>query len=218
MPEICQDIHFAAKSVRLFWNPFPHAIIDPFLPSSLFDTLAASWPSTALHPVPAERTLANPRRRHVWLNELCRMQGINSSWFETASLFGSDEFREGLLDLLNKCGQTATRHVTCISRLCEEELPYHLETHRDQPEKILSLVWYIDGGPGSDLGTVLYGKNESKSVRSKENSALFLPNTENSYHGGTWSKPERFLRRTVQVFVIDASSSEPATTMLSRRG
>jgi hypothetical protein len=217
MPKTDPTTWFAAENVEVFAAPFPHALIDPFLPESVFEVLAATWPSGALYPVPAERALASPRRRHLWLNEIDRIGGINSAWLEIASIFGSAKFREGVLDVLAQCGYTSTNNITCISRMCEEKLPYRLERHRDRTEKILSLIWYIDGGPGQNLGTVLYGETENKAVRSKANSALLLPNTKDSYHGGTWSEPEGFFRRTVQLFAVDVNPVGPAVAMPSGR-
>jgi hypothetical protein len=108
------------------------------------------------------------------------------------------------LDLLAQCGAAPSQNAICISRICEEELPYSLVKHRDSAEKIFSLICYIDGGQKQNLGTVLYGENQSKVVQSKANSALFLPNTKDSYHGGVWSEPKGFLRRTVQIFAVEA--------------
>lgn len=192
----------ALKSARYYAEPYPHAIIDNLAPSGLFSYLARTWPSAALYPVPAEQTSVNPSRLHAWLNDRTRISTVNAAWSEIAWLCHSEAFRNELVQMLKNMGLPFHYNISCISRICEERLPYELKRHRDSSEKLLSLIWYIDGGPDSNLGTKLYGSKHSKLIESIDNSVLCIPNIQYSFHGGEWATPASYNRRTLQVFAI----------------
>jgi len=192
------------KSALVANQPCKYSLIKTFAPSKWFCQLDRSWPSNALFPVPSEQNSLNPRRKHFWLHNKPEDCHLHEYWRQLSVFCTSKEFKTSLIGLASLMGVSSHGDTECWVRLCEEKLPYILEAHRDQKNKLLSLIWLFSQDRSLGLGTDLYQTDGSAfRVEAPINSALCIANTLNSYHGGNWDSTEIPLRRSVHIFLVE---------------
>ena len=151
--------------------PFPHIVIEDFLPEELYQELAENWPHKQLRPISEVRPVKGysartawhfnkdpPPPLHIWnaLMEIMHDPCIRAAF---ASLFPVEvrwspplfvdhpRMKEGVIDSL----------------LVEDHYGYSIGPHTDAPAKLCSAVLYFSTSnftPSIDLGTSLYVSKE----------------------------------------------------------
>ena len=192
------------KSAEVVNQPFNYSLIKNFAPHKWFSQLNNSWPSNALFSVPSEQNSSKPRRRHFWLHNKSEACQLSKYWRQLSVFCKSNEFKASLVDLATLMGVSSEGDTQCWVRLCEENLPYTLASHRDQKNKLLALIWLFSQDKSLRLSTDLY-QTDGRAFRvgAPVNSALCIANTETSYHGGEWDSAETSLRRSVHIFLVE---------------
>lgn len=192
--------------------PFQHALIEGFAEQELFDQLDQSWPSHLLVPTRCNDKSSNLRRRHLWLHKNQSCERLSQSWRHIGQVLCSRSILSPLTEVACRLGKHPKSDVTSWVRLCEEDLPYSLPCHRDQANKIMSLVWLFAQDASKNLGTDLYfADGRATKIGATVNSALCIANTEDSYHGGEWRSDSEKTRRSVQIFLVSVTQQSGAS-------
>lgn len=120
----------------------------------------------------------------------------------------SEVIKKRLMEVFSELVPGRILNIDNISigfRFVEEQLPYTLEPHMDQPQKLAVAVIYVDS-PKICVsgGTSLYRFSDEvgfelvKVYEFESNSIVLIPRVQNSWHGGEWKGEGT--RRTLHVY------------------
>ena len=168
---ICRRI-IEAQVVR---EPWPHLVIEDFLPDEAFARLLAAIPEDWLRTdVDGPRTWVTPlgdgimgykkgsktrswdRRRGALevLADVFRAINSDREIFNALKKPLWRELRAGLARFQERY-ETALK-VVQLTRLTKDGAAYQLKPHTDVPSKLVSIIHYVRCDPGAKLGTILY--------------------------------------------------------------
>ncbi len=154
--------------------PFPHIVIEDFLPEELYHMLAENWPHEKLRPISEVRPVKGysarmawhfnkdpPPPLHVWHDfvDIMHSRCISDAF---ASLFPVEEpvaAPRGFISV----SHPAFDHGIIDSLLVEDHYGYSIGPHTDHPAKLCSAVLYFptpNFTPDIGLGTSLYVSKE----------------------------------------------------------
>ena len=194
------------NSLVRIW-PYPHVIIDGWLPWKLYDRLCDEWPSDKFRPIDEIRPTAGYPDRSA-LHETEENTPTSGPWAELFEATHSDNFRNSWMQrfkpwLKQRYGDGLLQ-IAPDTLLCEDKGGYELGPHSDTFQKVMSLVAYFPSlacpGPSS-IGTSILSASgftcaggphypvddprftEVYRTAYKPNSMFCLLKTEKSFHG-----------------------------------
>lgn len=160
-------------------EPWPHLVVDEFLPPSVFDALLAAIPEEwARMPATQPRNWVGPDPDNA--GALLHDDGTNTQYWRRSDLLLSvfDAFKRdsALHAAVNAQMETDIKaamqgfmtrfdmramNVRQITRLVRDVAAYDLRPHTDAAAKLISVILYVRSDPGDHLGTILYQPTEA---------------------------------------------------------
>ncbi len=127
--------------------PYPHVIIDDWLPEDLYNRLCEEWPTEKFRPISEVRPTAGyPDRSAV--HEAGENVPTEGAWAELYEVTHGLRFAKAWLDIYDRW--LRQRFLTYAglgfqtdSLLCEDKGGYALGPHSDAPQKVMSIVAYF---------------------------------------------------------------------------
>ena len=202
------EIAYKILNARVRAWPFPHVIIDDWLPWDLYDRLCEEWPTEKFRPISEVRpTGGYPDRSAV--HEKGENVPTEGAWAELYEVTHGLRFAKAWLDIYERWLRQrfltyAGLEFQTDSLLCEDKGGYAIGPHSDAPAKVMSIVAYFPHqGQLADprMGTSVYATDgftcqggphypaddprftEVFRAAYKPNSLFCLLKTNNSFHG-----------------------------------
>jgi hypothetical protein len=201
-------------------SPFPHCTYSEFFTKDTYTLIINNLPKKeSFNRVSYTYDLKNTERFENWPTyNSTNKSTVNSIWNELEDFFSSPKiikeifkpFKETIKDDPQLQNYFSQGSPIARVRLVSEQCPFILPPHLDMPFKLLVLVVYLnESGGDENNGTTLYTKNNNgtftyiKNTLYKENTAVAMLRTSNSWHGGTWDGNTR--RTTLHIYYYNAN-------------
>lgn len=198
----------ACRKIEIGEFPFPYVVINGLFTESVYQEILAHRPSQTLF-TEIDNKANLGRRFEWWLNSrnIAALNPKSQAFWDSvarqlnetgASIFDQFYNRAMKIDGGVNCNQGAFR-------LTREVCPFTLPPHVDNQGKSYVVIIYIPHPNNAKHrnGTILYKKMGSllvpvRKIKYKPNSALLLPRTPDSWHGGNWH--DHFIRDTLHLY------------------
>lgn len=197
---------------QLQQTPFVHATVPTVFHQDRFATLLENFPGlNEMEPVSQRNGC--PTRYHLFLFDTTLAKLPTAKRGVWSELY--QECRDLASVLKTQIRQQAHYQlheqddISLAVRLVNEQLPFHMPVHLDQPQKVAVFIVYLNNSEASEqLGTNLYEPDpESETefrvalrVPFKPNTGLVIPRLPTSWHGGVW--PGTGFRQTLHFYVF----------------
>ena len=136
--------------------PYPHIVVEDWLPLDLWLDLASTWPEEKMAPIAEVRNLTSYKNRRCSRDQV----DLGDHWDALTQAVMSAYFAEAMMDKFT-IPASAMPHVHSDTLLIEDGPGYAIGPHTDSPAKILSMLAYFQDWenrkPRNDtLGTSIY--------------------------------------------------------------
>ena len=167
----------AVEHAELSNDPFPHWLLNEIIPPAVYNQIVSLPIAPAdIDSAAGKRSSYNDSR--VFINPELRKQ--HSVMDTVARTFQDPKVVSAIEKKLGINLEGSSLRI----EYCQDKDGFQLEPHKDIPEKLMTMQIYLADDP--KLGTDLYDKDQQfySSVMAKKGTGMvFLPKTENSWHG-----------------------------------
>tara|TARA_Y100001970_G_scaffold183999_1_gene223775 strand:- start:317 stop:985 length:669 start_codon:yes stop_codon:yes gene_type:complete len=205
---------------NLYLNPYPHIIIENFLPDEFYNNLVNNYPNINNFKSQQDitgRKKDSKERFILYMNKKEDFLKLNNNeknaWLSYQNIIGSEKFLNHIFSIFNK---KKPDNFYSEIQIIYDFKNYEITPHCDKAKLLTCLFYMPDNNNYSNFGTELYTPSSSGNIISKKfnkkfnlvkkapftkNTLLiFIPEINKTWHGV--SKIEKKIeRKTIQTFL-----------------
>lgn len=154
MTDLLSSMMYKILNSQLRQWPYPHIVVEDWLPHHLWYRLAETWPSEKMAPIADVRGVGGYQDRRCSRDQI----DLGEHWDALTEAVMDLRFAAAMMDKFT-IPDSALPHVVRDTLLIEDGPGYAIGPHTDSPAKVLSMLAYFmdwEKELRPDLGTSIY--------------------------------------------------------------